>query len=215
MQKLIFENRKEAGQLLAEKLEKYKSSGAIVLAIPRGGIPIGFELAKRLSLPLDLILSKKIGHPQNPEFAIGAVSATEVVADKYMDVTDEYIQYQTFKIRNDLKEKEEFYKEVRAKITLKDKTVIITDDGIATGNTMMVITQLLRKSGVKKIVLAVPVLPLDRVGVIEEAVDELVYVLAPKFFPGVGMFYEDFNQVSDTEAKSLLKEINSENKIKS
>ena len=215
MQKLIFENRKEAGILLAEKLEKYHSSDAIVLAIPRGGIPIGYELAKYLSLPLDVILSKKIGHPQNPEFAIGAVSATEAVADDYLDITEDYIKHQTHKIRNELKEKEEFYKGVRAKVELKDKTVIITDDGIATGNTMLVITQLLRKSGAKKIVLAVPVLPLDRVDAMGESADELVYVFAPKFFPGVGMFYEDFAQVSDTEAKDLLREINSENKIKS
>jgi predicted phosphoribosyltransferase len=215
MNNLIFENRKEAGMLLARKLEKYRSPETVVLAIPRGGIPVGFEIAKYLAVPLDIILSKKIGHPQNPEFAIGAVSSTDVVVDKYLDITDDYIEEETFRIRNELKQKEEFYREVRPNVDLKDKTVIVTDDGIATGNTMMVITQLLRKSGVKKIVLAIPVLPLDRVDSVAEAVDELIYVFAPKFFPGVGMFYEDFNQVSDTEAKRLLKEINSENKIKS
>jgi predicted phosphoribosyltransferase len=215
MNNLIFENRKEAGMMLAQKLEKYRSAETVVLAVPRGGIPVGFEIAKYLSKPLDIILSKKIGHPQNPEFAIGAVSSTDAVTDKYMDITDDYIEQETFRIRNELKQKEEFYRDVRAKIDLKGKTVILTDDGIATGNTMMVITELLRKSGVKKIVLAVPVLPLDRVESVAEAVDELIYVFAPKFFPGVGMFYEDFNQVSDTEAKKLMKEINSENKIKS
>jgi predicted phosphoribosyltransferase len=215
MNNLIFENRKEAGMLLAERLEKYRSPETVVLAIPRGGIPVGYEIAKYLAAPLDIILSKKIGHPQNPEFAIGAVSPTDMVADRYQDITDDYIETETFRIRNELKQKEEFYSDVRASIDLKSKTVILTDDGIATGNTVMVITQLLRKSGVKKIVLAIPVLPLDRVESVAESVDELVYIFAPKFFPGVGMFYDDFSQVSDTEAKRLLKEINSEDKIKS
>jgi len=208
MHKLMFENRKEAGIMLAEKLKKYSGHNAVVLAIPRGGIPIGYEIAKSLSLPLDIILSKKIGHPQNPEFAIGSVSLEDVLVDQYMDVTDEYIKYETEKIRKDLKEKYKFYSDVRTAVEIKDKTVIVTDDGIATGNTLLVTIGLLRKAGAKKIVVAVPVLPLERVEGVNEIADDFAYVLAPKFFPGVGMFYEDFTQVSDIEAKKMLKEIN-------
>ena len=199
--------------MLAEKLKQYKGANAVVLAIPRGGIPIGYEIARYLSLPLDIILSKKIGHPQNPEFAIGSVSLEDVVADQYQDVSDEYIKWETERIRKELKEQYAFYSDVRTNVEIKDKTVIITDDGIATGKTLLVTTELLRKHGVKTIVVAVPVLPLDKVDSMGEIADDLVYVFAPKFFPGVGMFYEDFNQVSDSDAKKMLKEINKEQQI--
>lgn len=215
MHNFIFENRKEAGKLLADKLQHYRGTDSVVLAIPRGGLPVGFEIAKELSLPFDIILSKKIGHPQNPEFAIGAVTPEDLVADEYLDVTHEYIKHAASRIRRELAGKAEFYKEGRPAINLEGKTVIVTDDGIATGNTMVVIMQLLRKAGVKKIVLAIPVLPLDRVEKVSEAVDELVFVFAPKFFPGVGMFYEDFTQVNDEEAKNYLLQINNPDKIKS
>jgi putative phosphoribosyl transferase len=214
MHQLIFENRSEAGAMLAEKLEEFRGSDAIVLAVPRGGIPVGYEIAKRLFLPLDLILAKKIGHPQNPEFAIGSVSIESVVADKYMDITDEYIKKETERIRVQLLEKAMYYDEARPHLDVKGKTAILTDDGIATGNTLLVTTKLLRRQGYEKIVVAVPVLPLEKVETIGESIDRLEYVLAPRYFVGVGAFYENFQQVSDEEAKKMMQEINQSKRIK-
>jgi putative phosphoribosyl transferase len=213
MQDLRFDNRKEAGTMLAEKLQEYRDSEAVILAVPRGGVPIGYELAKTLNLPLDIILSKKIGHPHNPEFAIGSVSLENIVADKYPGVSEEYIKKQTEKIRKELRNKFDYYAEVRPNYDIQEKTAILTDDGIATGNTLLVTTELLRSRGAKKIVIAVPVLPLDRVESVAEIADELIYVFAPKYYPGVGLFYSDFAQVKDEEAKEMLYAINGINKL--
>ena len=200
----MLKDRIEAGLLLSEKLKKYKNSNTIVLAVPRGGVPVAAVIAKSLHLPLDIVLSKKIGHPHNKEFAIGAVSIDSMIIDEHPDVPKEYIEKETIRLRKLMQEKYEIYMGNRTPLAIKDKNIIVVDDGIATGNTLLVSINMLRKRNPAKIIVAVPVIPYDTVPVFEKNTDEFVYLIASKYFRGVGGFYEDFNQVEDDEVINLL-----------
>lgn len=208
MYKEVLDDRKEAGMLLSEKLEKYQDSDAIILAVPRGGVPVGYEIAKNLHLPLDIILSKKIGHPSNKEFAVGAVSLDSIVIDELLDIPTDYIEREIKQLRESLQDKYNLYMGNRKPADVKGKTVIVVDDGIATGNTLLVSIEMLRKSKPKKIVVAVPVVPYDTVKVFQKKADEFVYLIASKDFRGVGGFYEDFDQVNDDEVIRMLAVVN-------
>jgi putative phosphoribosyl transferase len=201
----ILKDRIEAATLLSEKLKKYKNSNSIVLAVPRGGVPLGYEIARNLHLPLDIILSKKIGHPSNKEFAIGAVSMDSTLVDVHSDVPKEYVEREIIRLRNLLREKHKLYRGDREPVAIKNKNVILVDDGIATGNTLLASLKMLRKHQPAKIIVAVPVLPYDTLSVFEKNTDELVYLIASKDFRGVGNFYEDFHQVEDDELLQILK----------
>lgn len=200
----ILQDRKEAGMLLSEKLEKYQGIDAVILAVPRGGVPIGYEISKNLHLPLDIILSKKIGHPLNKEFAIGAVSLDSSFIDEHPEIPSAYIESEIKKLRESLKDRYNLYMGDRKPIDVKGKTVIVVDDGIATGNTLLACIAMLRKSNPKKIVVAVPVVPFDTVKIFQQKADEFVYLIASKDFRGVGGFYENFEQVNDDEAIRML-----------
>jgi predicted phosphoribosyltransferase len=200
----ILKDRIEAGLLLSEKLKKYQNSNSIVLAVPRGGVPVAAIIAKSLHLPLDIVLSKKIGHPYNKEFAIGAVSIDSMIIDKHPEVPKEYVEKEVVKLRKLMQEKYEIYRGNRTPLAIEGKNVIVVDDGIATGNTLLVTINMLRKRNPAKIIVAVPVIPYDTVPVFEKNTDELVYLIASKYFSGVGGFYEDFNQVEDDEVIQLL-----------
>jgi putative phosphoribosyl transferase len=204
----ILKNRVEAGLLLSEKLKKYRQSNSIVLAIPRGGVPIAYEIAKSLNLPLDIVLSKKIGHPNNKEFAVGAISLDSIIIDKHPEVSKAYIEEETIRLREILKEKNNYYRGSREPLDIKDKNVIVVDDGIATGNTLLVTIDMLRKSKPKKIIVAVSVLPFETVNLFLGKADEIVYLIASKNFRAVGAFYEQFDQVNDDEVISLLSKAN-------
>lgn len=200
----MFENRHDAGRQLAKKLVKYKDTDAVVLAVPRGGVAVGYEVAKELNLTLDIILSKKIGHPLNPEFAIGSVSPETEVIDKYPNVSDEYVQNEIHRVRKALAEKRMLYDGKYPPVNLNGKVVIVVDDGIATGKTLLATLQLLKKRKAAKIVVATPVIPLSVVHSFELAADEFVYLRADESFPGVGAFYVDFRQVTDEEVILML-----------
>ena len=200
----MLKDRVEAGLLLSEKLKKYNNSNTIVLAVPRGGVPVASIIAKSLHLPLDIVLSKKIGHPRNKEFAIGAVSMDSMVIDEHPDVPKEYIEKEIVKLRKLMQEKYEIYMGNRKPLDIEGKNIIVVDDGIATGNTLLVSINMLRKRNPAKIIVAVPVIPYDTVSVFEKNTDEFVYLIASKYFRGVGGFYEDFNQVEDDEVIKLL-----------
>ena len=200
----ILKDRKEAGLLLSEKLEKYQDSETIILAIPRGGVPIGYEIAKNLNLPLDIILSKKIGHPLNKEFAIGAVSLDSTTIDEHPDVSNAYIDTEIKHLRELVQEKYAIYMGNRKPINVKGKNVIIVDDGIATGNTLLACINMLRKNNPKKIIVAVPVVPADVVPIFQQKADEFVFLMAPIDFGGVGRFYQEFEQVNDDEVIRML-----------
>lgn len=204
----MLKDRTEAALLLSEKLKKYQNSNSVVLAVPRGGVPIGAIIAQNLNLPLDIILSKKIGHPGNKEFAIGAVSMDSMLVDEHPEVPREYIEREIVRLRKLLQEKYKLYMNHRKPIDIKGKNIIIVDDGIATGNTLLVSIAMLRRKEPAKIIVAVPVLPYDTVKIFEENTDEFVYLIASKYFRGVGGFYEEFHQVEDREVIQLLLDTN-------
>ena len=201
-----FKDRSEAGRLLAGKLERYRGSDALVLAVPRGGVTVGYALAKALDLPLDIALAKKIGHPYNPEVAVGSVSLDDVMLDRRIELPREYVMLEVERIRRRLRQQEKLYRAGRAPLRIKGRTLIVVDDGIATGNTLLATINMLRKGAPTKIVLAVPVLPRDSVDLFDRSVDEFVYLLAPARFRGVGEFYEDFEPVTDEDVIRMLRE---------
>jgi predicted phosphoribosyltransferase len=203
----MFKDRHEAAMLLAKKLEKYKNKNGIILAVPRGGVPIGYYIAKELDLPLEIILSKKIGHPNNPEYAIGSVSLHGTIVNSNLgDVSMDYINKEAEKISTALKEKFKLYMGNRKPTDLKDKTVIVVDDGIATGNTIIATLEMIKKSRPKEIIIAVPVAPPETAKNLTKLVDEFICLLTPENFMGVGQFYKNFNQVSDEEVIKFLDE---------
>jgi len=201
----MFNDRIDAANQLAEQLKKYKNKDGIVLAIPRGGVPVGYVVAQKLNMPLEIFLSKKIGHPNNPEYAIGSVSLSGVVENGSLeDVTEEYIQRESERILKNLKEKYALYMGTKKSTALTNKTVIIVDDGIATGSTIKAAIQATKKSAVREIVIAVPVAPQETAIKFSRLVDDFVCILRPSIFHGVGEFYKDFSQVSDNDVMSYL-----------
>ena len=200
----MFANRTEAGKLLSEKLLGYKGTDTVVLAIPRGGVPVGYEIAKRLRLPLGILLSKKIGHPANKEYAVGSVSRDSVIINERLQLPEAYIENEIVRLRKLLLEKQLLYMGNTAFPDVEGKNVIVVDDGIATGSTVLVSIAMLRKKNAGKIIVAVPVVPSDNVALFRNKADEFVYLLAPDYFEAVGAFYEVFDQVEDDEVIRLL-----------
>lgn len=203
----MYADRIEAGLMLAEKLKKYAGENSIILAVPRGGVPLGYIMARELHLPLELLLSKKIGHPNNPEYAIGAVSLTDRVLIPHAGVSDAYIESETTRLRQKLRENYIKFMGDKKTSDLENKILIVVDDGIATGNTLMSTIQMLRNSKPAKIIVAAPVAPQSAVNKLSKVVDELVIPLIPEEFYGVGSFYEDFTQVSDDDVLLYLDEL--------
>lgn len=206
----MFKNRIEAGKKLAKKLLDYRGKNVVVLAIPRGGVVIAFEVAKVLSAQLDLIITRKLGAPYNEELAIGAVAPDgSVVLDeeliRELQVSETYVNGTKKSEMDEIKRRMEKYRGTSEYTNLKNKTVIIVDDGIATGATVLAAIKFLRNKNAEKIIVAVPVMPFDSVEKIRGETDELVTLEIPKSFSAVGEFYEDFPQTSDEEVVRLLK----------
>lgn len=206
----MFKDRTQAAVQLAKKLKPYRSEDTVILAIPRGGLPLGAVVAKALDAPLDVALSKKIGHPYNREYAIGAVSLENVMLNKAVGVTKSYITDETERIREKLRKRHEQYYKNRSPEDLTNKTVIIVDDGIATGNTIKVTAQLVKDKNPKKTVVAVPVASRLAVRNLRDSedIDEVVCLRTPFNFHAVGQFYEEFEQVTDAQAIALLEATN-------
>jgi len=195
----MFTDRIEAGILLAAKLKKYKDEPGIILAVPRGGVPVAYAVATELDFPVEVVLTKKIGHPMNKEYAIGAASLTDYFVEPHENVSDAYIQQELIRIRKRLGEMYARFMGEEKPASLEGKTVIVIDDGIATGNTILSTIQVLRKSNPGKIIIAVPVAAQSAVDKISRVADEVITVITPHIFHGVGAFYKDFSQVSDEE----------------
>ncbi|WP_242084915.1 phosphoribosyltransferase [Aestuariivivens sediminis] len=203
----MYKDRIEAGRLLAEKLENYSNTDAIILAIPRGGVPIGYEISEKLHLPLEIVLSKKIGHPLHKEYAIGAVTLkSSVLSDAAADISPLYIKEEIEHIRGLLKRRHQDYYDYRKPLELKGKILIVVDDGIATGNTMLSIIKMLHDEKPDRIVVAIPVAPYDSIKKLKASpyVNDVICPLVPDYFRAVGQFYADFEQVDDLEVKQLL-----------
>lgn len=208
----MFLNRIDAGLMLAEKLRKYKNDPVIVLAIPRGGVPVAYAVAKELNFPVEVTFTKKIGHPMNKEYAIGAASLSDYFIKPHDDVTQEYIDRELQKVRHSLKEMYTLFMGNTEPADLKDKTVIVIDDGVATGNTLLAIINVLRKRKPARIIIGVPVASRTAVLQLSAVADEVITVLIPDEFHGVGAFYEDFAQVSNEEVLDYLAKLRQLNK---
>jgi putative phosphoribosyl transferase len=200
-----FKDRETAGRQLAQKLIQYKGKAAIVLGIPRGGVPVAAEIANALNCPLDVLLCKKIGHPAQKEYAIGAVSLTDSYLIPHENVDPVYIAEEIKIVRQRLEEMKKRFS-VNNHFSVAQKTVILADDGMATGRTMIAAIRLLSKSHPLKIILAIPVASGSAKQLILSEVDELVILYEPEWFTGVGAFYEDFEEVTDEEVIQLLKQ---------
>jgi predicted phosphoribosyltransferase len=194
----------DAGLALSRHLHHYKNVDGVTLAIPRGGVPVALPVARILNLPLEIVLSKKIGHPLHKEFAIGAVSLTGQVIAPNAFASDEYIKEETQHIREQLRAMYAKFMGNKRPTPVKGKIVIIIDDGVATGHTLLSTIEMIRKEDPRKIVIAVPVAAQQAAQKLSEVCDEFVCVWIPSHFRSVGEFYENFTQVSDEEVFSLL-----------
>lgn len=203
----IIQNRKVAGQRLAEKIYKIlKEEKPIVLAIPRGGVVVGEEIAKKLDCSLDVIISKKITPPSSPEYAIGAITHDGTIY--YGQYWNNFLQEPNFdeeisKKKLEVKRRLEEYRG-NANYKFNNKTVILVDDGIATGATVFVLLKWLSENKVKRIILAVPVIPRNTYEEMKPLVDTIVALEIPVEFYAVGQFYKEFDQVSDKEVMTIL-----------
>ncbi len=205
----MFEDREDEGKQLAAELEKYKGEDVVVIGIPRGGLPVAAWVAKALNAPLEVALTKKIGHPYNREYAIGAVSLENSILSDAVGVTRDYIREETARIREVLRERYKRYYQDREPVDLKGKTLILIDDGIATGNTVMTTAELVSIQEPKQTIVAVPVAPKSTIKKLQksDAVDEVVCLSTPYNFHAVGQFYHYFPQTTDKEAINLLQSL--------
>lgn len=208
----MFKNRQEAAVVLAEKLLKYKDEEPVIIALPRGGVPVGYEIARKLKAKLDIIIVRKLGAPGNEELAIGAlVEAKEPQAlfndeiVRMLGVSQEYIDKAIARQTQEIQRRQNLYRHGETITDVNGRVVIIVDDGIATGATMRSAIKALRSRKPKKIVVAVPVAPADTIEVIKREADEVVVLQVPEIFYAVGAHYEDFAQTTDEEVVVLLR----------
>ncbi|MFN2507609.1 MAG: phosphoribosyltransferase [Chthoniobacterales bacterium] len=208
--KVPFQNRAEAGRLLAEKLMKYKDRhDVIVLGLPRGGVPVAYEVASRLRLPLDVFIVRKLGLPGFSELAMGAIASggVRVVNQELVQhipnartLLDLVAEVETAEIER----REHAYRDGRPALDVRGRTVILVDDGLATGATMRAAAEALRQREIASIIVAVPVGSPQTCRQFEREVDETICALAPRWFAAVGQYYKDFSQTTDDEVRELL-----------
>lgn len=207
---MVFRDRTDAGRQLAEHLLEYKDiPNGVVIGLPRGGVVLAVEVAKKLHLPLDIVCPRKIGAPMNPEYAIGAITETgEGIFNReaidYLNVSDDYIKKTVEKEKEKAHKRLNLYRVGRLPRILKDKTAIIVDDGLATGSTMKAAIKSVRAEGAGKIIAAVPVSPSDTYAEILDMVDDIVCLSTPPFFQAVGQFYEEFSQTEDEDVIQIM-----------
>jgi putative phosphoribosyl transferase len=205
----LLRDRVDAGKQLAKAL-KTAGKDAIVLAVPRGGVVVGFEVAKALGIPLDIIVTKKIGAPDNPELAIGAVAedGTFILDDdivRQVFVPKGYIEDEVQRMREEIQRRLVRYRGNVPYPNLKNRDIVVVDDGVATGSTLKAALRLLRGKGAKSVTIAVPVGPSDTIRELGKLADRVVCLHTPALFYAIGQFYEDFSQTSDEEVTELLK----------
>lgn len=207
----MFKNRTEAGMELVRHLEKYRGKEVVVLAIPRGGLPLGSIIAKNLDAPLDVAIIKKIGHPQNKEYAIGAISKEGYFLNPSGEtISQTYIEEEIRRLKSFVEKRNQEYYSKTQPHELRGKWVLIVDDGIATGSTVLATVELAARQEPAGIVIATPVAPPRTLNKLRKSpyVDEVICLDSPVDFMAVGQFYENFAAVTDDEAISLLEEAN-------
>ncbi len=200
----VFKNRIEAAKILATQLKKYRHEHCVVLTLPRGGVPIGYIVSEYLHCPLDLIFAKKLGHPFNKEYAIGAATLSDYFISPHEKILDVYIQEELKVIRKRLIEMKTKFLGNKTPEDLEDKIVIIVDDVIATGNSLIAAIQQIRKSYPKKIIIAAPVGAKSTLAKLMPFADEIISLISPSNLHAIGDYYEDFEQISDDEVHKFL-----------
>ncbi|KIE58818.1 phosphoribosyl transferase [Methylacidiphilum kamchatkense Kam1] len=208
----IFQDRKEAGRLLAEELLEYGGkSDVVILALPRGGVEVGFAMSNILKLPLDIFVVRKIGVPWQEELAMGAIASggIQVLNQSVinsLNIDEETIREVTARELLELHRRENLYRKDLPALSLTNKTIILVDDGIATGSTMRAAVAAIRKLAPKELIVAVPVAPPYVYEEMKKIADRVVVLMTPEEFYGVGQWYENFNQLSDWEVCAMLRE---------
>lgn len=205
-----FINRREAGRLLADQLQGYaRRSDVLVLALPRGGVPVAYEIAQKLRVPLDVLIVRKIGVPVHPELAMGAIASggvqvlnRDVISQ--LDIDQDTIERATASAQCELDRRETAYRPGRPALDVRGRTVLLVDDGLATGATMRAAVQAMRKAGASRVVVAVPVAPAETALQFQELTDEFCCLLAPYDMFAISAWYETFDQVSDQEVRDLM-----------
>jgi predicted phosphoribosyltransferase len=208
---VIFQDRSDAGRRLAARLSEYAGSDTRVLALPRGGVPVAYEVSRALNAPLDVFVVRKIGAPGREELAIGAIASggVRVLHEETIDalgvdpaVVDAITQRELLELRR----REEAYRGGLPAPDVHARTVILVDDGLATGASMHAAILALRRRGPRSVVVAVPLAPADTCVMLQPYVDDLVVLAMPQPFRGVGAWYDDFSQISDEEVRRLLRD---------
>lgn len=201
----MFQERSSAGRALARKLVHYKNEDTVVIGIPRGGVPVAYEIATYLKKPLGIILVKKIGHPMNKEYAIGAVSLNGFIKMSNSDISESYIREEVQDIRKRLlKMKELINGTDYTTMKIENKVVILVDDGLATGYTMLTAYRLLKNCKPKDIIVAIPVSTKEAIDDLKKEGAKIMVIEIPYFFNGIGAFYENFNQIENEQVFEIL-----------
>lgn len=207
---MIFRDRMEAGKLLARQLQKYASRpDTVVLALPRGGVPVAYQIAEALDLPLDIFVVRKLGVPGQEELAMGAIASggIRVLNEDIihaLQIPEEMIAAVAAQEQRELERREKLYRQGKPPIDIRNKFVILVDDGLATGATMRAAAAALKKQGAKGVIVAVPVAARSTCEELSNEVDEIVCAVTPEPFYGVGSWYRDFSQTTDKEVIELL-----------
>ena len=207
---MIFRDRTEAGQILASKLTKYVNQvDTVILALPRGGVPVAYEIGKELGLPIDIFVVRKLGVPGHEELAMGAIASGGVrhinrdVVDQ-LRIESETIDVASRREQKEIERRERLYRGQRPPVDVRNKTVILVDDGLATGSTMRAAIAALRQHRPARIVVAVPTAAPQTCSEIADEVDEIICAATPETFYAVGQWYQDFSQTTDDEVRELL-----------
>ncbi|MBF6301557.1 phosphoribosyltransferase [Nocardia amamiensis] len=206
---MLFDDRRDAGRRLAERLEYLRDEDVVVVGLPRGGVPVAYEVARALDAPLDVIVVRKLGVPYQPELAFGAIGENDVkvtndVVVAYTQLSREDMAGVERRERDELACRVERLRRAHSRVPLAGRTVVVVDDGIATGATARAACQVAWAHGAQRVVLAVPVAPRDTLAILKDQADEVVCLEVPTWFGAVGSWYHRFGQVSDAEITELL-----------
>jgi len=206
-----FEDRRDAGRKLAAKLTRFRDGRCVVFGLPRGGVPVGYEISRSLGAPLDVFVSRKLGAPDQPEFGIGAVAAggvrvlsTEVI--RRLGIPDEYVERVTAQEIAEVNRRLRFFRGGRPEIEVAGRTVILVDDGLATGVTAHAAVEALKKRKPGRLILAAPVCAAQTAQLLAPRVDELLCLVSPSDLGAIGLWYRNFDQTTDQEVVQLLEE---------
>jgi putative phosphoribosyl transferase len=207
---LPYRNRDEGGRVLGERLREYSSrTDVVVLGLPRGGVPVAFQVARTLSAPLDVFLVRKLGVPGHEELAMGAIASGDIrvinrEAVRDLRISCEVIEAVTAREANELARREKLYRGDRGALDVRGKTIILVDDGLATGSTMRAAVRALRQKGPARVVVGVPIASAETCADFQDEADAIVCAATPRPFVAVGLWYDDFSQTTDEAVRGLL-----------